>query len=279
MVPTASNDSGDQDKYTFEFLVESCSKAAEAGRICSADPTNDKTVEFLSRQVAQALEAPAADARPAEDANALVRKSFPGMLVNILRKHRCYADLQVFIPIFETLLAKGCDLPPRVRRAEGSGQPSTRLPVGCRPHWRGPGYEAEVHWQAYMGRLHRAPRPLPPRGRAAGDIGAAEDPLLLRRSWRTAVETLRTGCGRRWRKPSPCFPRGSPFGTASRSPWRTRAACGSLRRFGTLAEALAPAAAPAPEAIALAAEALASGSPLGCCSIFWTAAPGPRSAA
>ena len=112
MGPISSNESGDQDQHTFEFLAEECNQAAEAGRICSADPANDKTVEFLSRQVAQALEAPAADAHPEGDANALVRKSFPHMLVQILRSHRCYPDLQVFIPIFETLAKKGCDLPP-----------------------------------------------------------------------------------------------------------------------------------------------------------------------
>ncbi len=48
----ASDSSGESaDGHTLEFLVEECSNAAEAGRIWSTDPTNDKTVEFLSRQV------------------------------------------------------------------------------------------------------------------------------------------------------------------------------------------------------------------------------------
>ena len=112
-----------------------------AGRVVCKDRNNNNTVEYWSRQVAQSL-AEAATTRKsfvapggvasvaggvvcaaggvacdaggvAKDTTAqtLVKEHFPEVLVNLLRRHRCFTSLKFVVPIFDTMFAAGATQP------------------------------------------------------------------------------------------------------------------------------------------------------------------------
>ena len=117
-----SDDSGTVEERTLSSLVQACDEAAAAGRITSGDPTNNKTVEFWARQVAEGLAVTPVGGASASTGGgactggaaraeaALVRDDFPALLTHILRKNRCHSSLPKFLPIFEKLQKHGCKL-------------------------------------------------------------------------------------------------------------------------------------------------------------------------